>query len=208
MELDLQSLFGLHVLQLYSLAETPQHRTHLGSHTRAPLVSQDDDISLWPPDHREVRFASFRFRVGRFLYRGTIRLWHVQCTLYQSRVHPTYIHINIFTDTPPPFSTVGQPYLPSRRLKEGGGGVSTLWQNPRSRWSLQQKPRVVDVIWQFPSSLQMFTGTKCIFRTQNIEFNWFRLNVVTLLIEFVLLSLSLQTENIQHFKVKRERTVR
>jgi hypothetical protein len=42
MELDLQSLFGLH-LYLYSLAESPQLPLppHLGSYTRALLVSQD-----------------------------------------------------------------------------------------------------------------------------------------------------------------------
>ena len=46
MEVDLQSLFGLHVTwcaQLYSLAETPQlpPSPHLDSYTRALLVSQD-----------------------------------------------------------------------------------------------------------------------------------------------------------------------
>ncbi len=45
MELDLQSFFGLHVrAQLYSLAEALQFSTlppHLGSYTRALLVSQD-----------------------------------------------------------------------------------------------------------------------------------------------------------------------
>jgi hypothetical protein len=48
MELDLQSLFVLHVhcAQLYSLAETPQPAPppippHLGSYTRALLFSQD-----------------------------------------------------------------------------------------------------------------------------------------------------------------------
>ncbi len=43
MELDLQSLFGFLVTWctlLYSLAETPQLPPHLGSHTRALLVSQ------------------------------------------------------------------------------------------------------------------------------------------------------------------------
>ncbi len=43
MELNLQSLFGLHVTwceQLYPLAETP-HPQHLDSYTRALLVSQD-----------------------------------------------------------------------------------------------------------------------------------------------------------------------
>jgi hypothetical protein len=43
MELDLQSLFGLLCIQLYSLAETPATPPllpHLGSYTRALLVSQ------------------------------------------------------------------------------------------------------------------------------------------------------------------------
>jgi hypothetical protein len=43
MELDLQSLFGLHVHSCrYSLAETPQtHHTTVPPFTRALLVSQD-----------------------------------------------------------------------------------------------------------------------------------------------------------------------
>jgi hypothetical protein len=43
MELDLQSLFGLLCTAVYSLAETPQVSPprHLGSYTRARLVSQD-----------------------------------------------------------------------------------------------------------------------------------------------------------------------
>ncbi len=43
MKLDLQSFFGLHV-QLFSLAEAPQPPpppAHLGSYTKALLVSQD-----------------------------------------------------------------------------------------------------------------------------------------------------------------------
>jgi hypothetical protein len=40
MELDLQSLLGSCV-QLYSLAETPHPPPHLGSYTRALLVSKD-----------------------------------------------------------------------------------------------------------------------------------------------------------------------
>jgi hypothetical protein len=45
MELDLQSLFGLLCTVVYSLAETPQlfpsPPPHLGSYTRALVVSQD-----------------------------------------------------------------------------------------------------------------------------------------------------------------------
>jgi hypothetical protein len=44
MELDLLSLFGLHVQSCtYSLAETPQRPPppHMGSYTRTLLVSQD-----------------------------------------------------------------------------------------------------------------------------------------------------------------------
>jgi hypothetical protein len=39
--------------QLYSSVETPQPLPlHLGSYARALLVSQDNDISLQPPDTR------------------------------------------------------------------------------------------------------------------------------------------------------------
>jgi hypothetical protein len=52
MELDLQSLFGLHVyVQLYPFAETRNPPPpHLGSFTRALLVSQDtvEDIYFRP----------------------------------------------------------------------------------------------------------------------------------------------------------------
>ncbi len=58
MELDLQSLFGLHVyLQLFSLSEkptTPPLQPHLGSDTRSAKI---DDISLWLPDAKE-RYGS------------------------------------------------------------------------------------------------------------------------------------------------------
>jgi hypothetical protein len=49
MELDLHSLFGLHVCA-HSLAETPQHPLppRLGSYTRALLVSQDGHLFATP----------------------------------------------------------------------------------------------------------------------------------------------------------------
>ncbi len=52
MELDVQSLFGHHV---HSCTHWLRHATHpppphLGSNTRALLVSKKDEISLWPSD--------------------------------------------------------------------------------------------------------------------------------------------------------------
>jgi hypothetical protein len=53
MELDLRSFFGLPCAQLYSLTETPQtlpSPLHLGSYTRALLVSQDRRHFFVAPD--------------------------------------------------------------------------------------------------------------------------------------------------------------
>ncbi len=52
MELDLQSLFGLHHAELYSLAKTPQSPSPAFGFIYEGAIAQlryADDITLWPP---------------------------------------------------------------------------------------------------------------------------------------------------------------
>ncbi len=57
-------LFGIHVHScsywLRPAAPPPPHPPHLGSYTRALLISSQDDISLWPPAiDKALRISSY-----------------------------------------------------------------------------------------------------------------------------------------------------
>jgi hypothetical protein len=57
MELDLQSLFGLHVYSMYPLAENPQPPPpHLGSYTKALLASQHRRLLFVTPWYQQIYY--------------------------------------------------------------------------------------------------------------------------------------------------------
>ena len=84
MELDLQSLFGLHVTwcaQLYSLAETPQPHPippHWDSYARALSVSKDRHLFVTPCFH-----SSALLKLVKFFDRNIFYMWNkffkIQC---------------------------------------------------------------------------------------------------------------------------------